>query len=204
MLIPHTSGNLYVCGSVAVSGYTIPGTTVTTSGTGLQGFLVKYDSNGIGQWANLYPMDPVTTTNGAGNIKISTDMWNNIIFAAQTNVSGYTIPGSTITKSSNSRSIFFIKHDSNGTVLWGRHIGIANIQGHSFLNGISTDSSGNVYIVARTQSNVGLTYPATSHTKQNTDVDTFISKYNASGTAEWSAYTYATSSGASRQFISLS
>ena len=139
-----SNDNLYACGNT------------DSSGQGSSDiFLVKYNSSGGIQWQR--------TLGGSG-----TDLGYEVTVDSSDNVyiSGYT--RSSLPSGISSAAFFVAKYDTDGNLDWQRLIG-----GSSFdiAYGVSTDSSGNVYITG--ELNDGSTWSAV------------IVKYNSSGTLQW-------------------
>ena len=87
---------------------------------------------------------------------------------------------------SGSQDVFIVKYNTSGGPLWARRIGgTAADQGY----GISTDSSGNVYVTGTYSQTISVfaadgTTSSFSLTNSGA-VDTFVVKYNTDGTPQW-------------------
>ena len=77
--------------------------------------------------------------------------------------------------SSGLTDIFLVKYNSSGTKQWTKQLGTSD---YDWGNGVSTDSSGNVYVTGKTEG--GLDGNTSSGL-----TDIFLVKYNSSGTKQW-------------------
>jgi hypothetical protein len=212
-LITDSSGNVYITGYYNSSPITIrsfdsvSGGTINTTIYGTMTnigdndvFIVKYNTNGIAQWA----------TNISGSLSdssegISVDSSGNVY------VTGYYESSSLIIRSfgsvssgiitttsygilgiSGSRDTFIVKYNTNGVAQW-----VTKITGFVISGGIAVDSSGNVYatgdysagaITIRSFGSVssGIINTTVYGTLANSAIsNVFIVKYNTSGVAQW-------------------
>jgi plastocyanin len=189
-----SSGNIIVTGfyaSTPLNIFAANGTTVsfTLANSGSNDtFVVKYDSSGTPQWARrvggtLDDQARSVSTDSSGNIIVT-----GIYTSNPTNI--YAANGSTVSftlSNSGSYDAFVVKYDSSGTPLWARRLGgTASDEARS----VSTDSSGNIIVTGYFLSNPlnifaadGTTVSfALTHQGGN---DTFIVKYDSSGTPLW-------------------
>ena len=75
-----------------------------------------------------------------------------------------------------SNDIFLVKYNSSGTKQWTKQLGVESLGDEG--RGVSTDSSGNIYVTGQTWGNLdGNTNSGFS--------DIFLVKYNSSGTKQW-------------------
>jgi hypothetical protein len=152
-------------------------------------FVVKYDSSGTPLWARKI--------SGTGNdqaISVSTDSSGNIIvvgFYASNPLNIFAADGSTVSFSLNNsgnNDAFIVKYDSNGTPLWARRIG-GTLQDQA--NSVSVDSSGNTVVTGQYTSSSLNIYAANGTTvtfalgNSDTSTDSFLVKYDSSGTPLW-------------------
>ena len=68
-----------------------------------------------------------------------------------------------------------VKYNSSGTKQWTKQLGTSSTD---LANGVTTDSSGNVYVV-------GYTYGELDGNTNTGASDLFVVKYNSSGTKQW-------------------
>jgi hypothetical protein len=152
-------------------------------------FVVKYNSSGIPLWARKI--------GGSGSDEVrsvSTDSSGNIIvvgFYASTPLNIFAADGTTVSFSLSGIGIidtFIVKYDSSGTPLWARKIGGT---GNDQATSVSTDSSGNIIVVGFYFSNPLNIYAANGTTvtftlgNSDTSNDSFVVKYDSSGTPLW-------------------
>ena len=171
------SGNVFVTGYFKSSAINFGSISLTnSSGSFSDLFLVKYDSNGIVQWAK----NPQGVLNESGN-DIATDVNGNVY------ITGYyqsdTLDFGTITVSNNSPSYydsFTAKYDNNGNVIW------ANTTGGAFAdvgNGISVNTNGEGFVVGYFE---GPSISFGNNTLVNSgSSDIFILKFGSNGTPQW-------------------
>ncbi len=106
---------------------------------------------------------------GDGTFGVAVDSLSNIYVTGFTNgaFDGYTNAGND--------DIFLVKYDSSGEKQWIRQLGSTNLD-HAYE--VSTDSTGNIYIVGCTQGSFA------GYTNAGSD-DIFLVKYNPSGEKQW-------------------
>ncbi len=149
-----SSGNVYVTGTTAggLDGYSNAG--------GGDLFVVKYDSGGIKQWTKQLGSSGqdngyCITSDSSGNVYVTGD--------AQGELDGNTHDGVS--------NLFVVKYNSSGVKQWTKQLG--NSTGE-FGMGITSDSSGNVYVSGRT-------YGGLDGNIQVGSGDLFVVKYNSAG-----------------------
>jgi len=138
-----SSGNVYVVGQTL------------SQGAGSNDLLVaKYDTSGAIQWQR--------SLGGADN-----DVGNGIAVDSSGNV--YVV-GRTLSQGAGADDLLIAKYNTSGAIQWQRSLGGAD---NDIGNGIAVDSSGNVYVVGRTDSQgAGLN-------------DLLVAKYDTSGAIQW-------------------
>jgi len=155
-------------------------------------FIVKYTSDGIGVWAALITSDVLVEP-----AALAVDSSNNIVLIT-TDVSNdqqykvYNAGGTTTTLSSlpsTLRRIVVVKYDSSGIAQWRGYLD-SNTGGQRFARGISTDTSGDIYVTGQfstavrafDKNNTGA-FSEILSTNDSTDV--VLAKYSASGIPQW-------------------
>ncbi|MFC1769581.1 SBBP repeat-containing protein [Nitrospirota bacterium] len=177
-----SSGNVYITGasSGGLDGYTNIGDWDI--------FVVKYDTSGVKQWTRL-----IGTVNWDEAYGIATDGYGNVYVAGRTDGD---LDGNTNT---GGEDIFVIKYDSDGGKQWTRQMGTI---GNDQAKGVSTDSSGNVYVA-------GYTYGDLDGNTNTGGADMLIVKYDSAGGKKWTwqmgssglDFTYGTASDSSGSII---
>jgi len=153
-----SSGNVYVTGSTYRS---LDG---NTSAGNADLIVVKYNSSGTKQW-----------TKQLGSS--SDDYANDVVTDSSGNayVTGTTYGGLDGNTSAGNADLFVVKYNSSGTKQWTKQLGTSSTD---TANGVTTDSSGNVYVA-------GGTYGGLDGNTSAGVNDLFIVKYNSSGTKQW-------------------
>jgi len=170
-----SSGNIYV------TGYTEGGLDGNTSSGGNDIILVKYNSSGTKQWTKQ--LGTSSSDEGRG---VTTDSSGNIYVTGLTQggLDGNTNSGG----SSVDNDIILVKYNSSGTKQWTKQLGTSSSAcgndafktncGSSAGNGVTTDSSGNIYVT-------GFTVGGLDGNTSSGYWDIFLTKYNSSGTKQW-------------------
>ena len=169
-----SGGNVYVIGKYSGS-VTIGSTTLTTVSVGsYDAFVAKYDTSGTVQWAKS--IGGMSSEYGHG---IATDNGGNVYVIGEYQGTATFAPGTTLTSASGTRDAFVAKYDTSGTVQWAKSIGGTSTDtGY----GISTDSSGNVYVIG---TYVGTLTIGSTTLDGTGNGDVFVAKYDTSGTDQW-------------------
>ncbi|MFN8323548.1 MAG: choice-of-anchor Q domain-containing protein [Chitinophagales bacterium] len=185
------SGNVYVTGYYANTTITFGTITLTRTSNSSDGFLVKYNSSGVVQWAinmgstfSTIPYDVVTDASG------------NIFVTGTFSSATHTFGSSTLTNSNPGGGygdIFLAKFDpSNGNALWAKQAtGVTGNKGSEISNSVDVDASGNVFITGIFRGATldfegqATLYNANSTLPNFGQPDIFIAKYAADGTFQW-------------------
>ncbi|MFM6056008.1 MAG: SBBP repeat-containing protein, partial [Sphaerospermopsis kisseleviana] len=150
--------------SLLVTGHTYGSFAGSTNLGGLDVFVSKYDTNGTQTWVKQ-----LRTSSNEYSTGVASDSTGNIY------VTGYTTGAFSGNTNRGAEDGFLAKYSSTGTQLWVRQFGTT---GQDFLQKVKTDSAGNIYVVGVTSG----TFTG------NTSVggwDSYIAKYNTSGTQLW-------------------
>ena len=89
-------------------------------------------------------------------------------------MTGYTYGGLDGNTNSGGKDIFLVKYDSSGTKQWTKQLGTSS---YEIGFGVSTDSSGNIYVTGNTLGNL-------DGNTNSGDEDIFLVKYDSSGTKQ--------------------
>ncbi len=148
-------------GNAFISGYTYGNLDGINAGY-QDAFVARYDESGVMDWTRQ-----LGTANRDISCGVSTDANGNAF------ISGYTY-GSLDGDNFGSADAFVTKYDASGSLLWTRQLGSTD---DDISNGVSTDVDGNVFIS-------GNTYGSLYGDNAGND-DAFVTKYNNSGTLQW-------------------
>ena len=129
-------------------------------------YIAKYDTSGTQSWIKQFGTNQDDETIG-----VTIDSNDNIYvlgstvgaFAGNTNASGY--------------DVLVSKYNSSGTQAWVKQLGSSG-NNYANINGISTDSTGNVFIT-------GFTDGTFSGNTSLGSYDGFVAKYSTTGTLAW-------------------
>lgn len=180
-------GNIYLAGytynssGIASGGH--QNTFTGTAGAYTEGFLVKFNSNGVRQWATYYGgsgnefiSNDGLATDGSGNIYLSgyTGSSNNIASGGFQN-----------TRSGTAHDAFLAKFNTNGVRQWATYYGNTNDER---VGAVATDGSGNVYLAGLTLSTSGISSGGHQNTFGGGTSDAFLVKFNSSGARQWATY----------------
>lgn len=189
----NTAASFTAFNSNGTSGASI--SQIGSSGT--DAFLVKYNSSGTVQWmarigSTASDTAYAVTTDPSGNVYIAGGGGSGTVTAYNQGISGASF-GSVA--NAGGGDAFIVKYNSSGAGQW-----ITRIGGSTFADvayGISTDSTGNVYVLGTCAGTV-TAYNADGTTYQNTVLtgslaDAFLVKYNTSGRVQWVSSIYSSS-----------
>jgi len=182
-----SSGNVYVTGMFSSSTLSFGGASndvnLTTRG-GNDFFVVKYNSNGVAQWAK----NPVSGS-GTGadyGYGVAVDSSGNVY------VSGYftssTSFGNDVNLTSRGNTDFFVvKYNSSGVTQWAQNPAAGTGTNDEAAYIVKVDSSGNVYATGYWTYSASLGFGnglSISNSVVGT-IDFFVVKYDSNGVAQW-------------------
>ena len=181
-IVSDASNNVYICGETASStAIATTGAHQTVIGGGSDGFIAKFNTNGVRQWGTYYG----GSSDDVGN-NIAKDASANIFIVGQTeSVSGIATTGAHQTSFGAGTDAFIVKFNTNGVRQWGSFYAGDGDEGSW---GVVCDPSGNVYFGGGTSSTYNI---ASSNGYQTTNAggqDEFLVKFNASGVRQWGTY----------------
>lgn len=175
------SGNSYAVGYILGTSQFDFGNNVEATGasTAYNAVLVKYDIDGTPQWAKMM----ISVAKLSDYYGVALDDLGNIYVTGRIQTAGTYDFGNGVSAvgSSTGDNIVFIKYNSSGLAQW------AKVMGTFSEMGLSTDSSGNIFVVGEVAADVsynfgdGVTVAATVNHGHNT----LVVKYNSSGVAQW-------------------
>lgn len=152
-------------------------------------FILKFDPNGVRQWATYYG-------GGGGDVgrAVATDSIGNVFLTGATGSSDFPTqdPGNGAYVDSTyhgSFDVFILKFDNNGVLQWATYYGGS---GSDYGYAITTDINGNVFLTGTTGSSAfplynpggGVYYDST----YNGNFDVFMAKFDNNGIQRWSTY----------------
>lgn len=183
------AGNVYLTGLAESN----TGTIIATSGAhqalydfGYDGFLVKFNTNGVRQWGTYYGGSERDI-----GLSCACDALGNVYFAGATGSNMGVIiatAGAHQPSYGGGGDAFLVKFSTSGVRLWGTYYGGG---AGEIGNSCTTDATGNVYLAGSTKSNAG-TGIATIGAHQTVNAggvwDAFLVKFNPSGVRQWGTY----------------
>jgi len=175
-------GNVYLAGStVSTSGITFNGHQNSHGGGYLDAFLVKFNSNGVLQWATYYGGNE-----SDHSYSLSVDAIGNVYLAGTTgSTSGIASNGHKNSFGGGQSDAFLVKFNANGQRQWATYYGSSGDElGYS----TAVDSDGNVYLAGATQSTSGIASGGYQNTYGGSSYDAFLVKFNANGQRQWATY----------------
>lgn len=152
-----------------------------TFGGSHDAFLVKFNDNGIRQWATYYggmgidvAYSSATDSSGCVLLAGATFSTNNIALGG-----GYqdTLGGGI--------DAFLTKFNSNGVCQWSTYYGGSNKDEAYFC---ATDGSGNIYLAGTTESTNNIAMGGHQNAYGGGTWDAFLAKFNSGGLRQWATY----------------
>lgn len=182
-LTVDSSGNSYALAVLDHSGTSLTfGSVTVNANNGGTTFLilVKYDSSGNAQWAQLFD-----TTQETFGSKVAVDAAGNV-YVRGLFESDMTIGSSNLVVSpaNETENMFIAKFNNSGTLIW-----VQQPQGgNSGEGGVAVDAAGNVYVSGTFDTNLVFGGGITLTNKANSNAlfgDAFLAKYNSAGAIQW-------------------
>ncbi len=173
------SGNIYLAGHSGSSGLAANGHQNVWAGS-YDGFLVKFNSNGIRIWATYYGGSGMENGNSC-----ATDAAGNVYFAGRAgSATNIAASGHQNSLGGGANDAFIVKFDSNGVRQWGTYYGGT---GTDAFHGCAVDPAGNVYMAGETNSTSNIAHNAHQSSLAGF-ADAFLVKLNSSGVLQWGTY----------------
>lgn len=195
------NGNVYMAGYTnSISGIASNGAAQTANAGGNDGFLVKFNSSGVRQWATYAGNDY-----DDGAYGVATDLSGNVFLCGS---ASYTFAANNlVTTGAHQTSFgggytdhFLEKYNASGVRQWGTYYGGSGDEGG--INGVATDVSGNVYLTGSTASTGNMATTGTSQPAYiGTATNSYIAKFNSNGVRQWGTYYGAASGPTNLSFI---
>lgn len=175
--------NLYVCGySQSASAIATTGAHQTTLSGTVDAFLVKFNSNGVRQWATYYG----GSDNDFGS-SVETDVTGAVYLGGSTrSTNAIATTGAHQTTIGGLEDGFIIKFNADGVRQWGTYYG--GTQSEELFN--ITSSGSDLYFSGTTNSNSAISTPGAHQVAfgGGNQSDGFIVKFNSNGVRQWSTY----------------
>lgn len=180
-IVTDSRGNIYMAGITAsTGGIATAGAHQSILGGGNDAFLVKFNKNGVRQWATYY--GGTGTESGFGIAIDANDyVYLTGITGSTNNIS--TTAGFQPVKSTGNDA-YLVKFNSDGIRQWGTYFGGNNSDNAT---GIAIDKNNGIYITGNTTS----TNIATAQSQQavnNGSTDAFLTKFDTDGKLKWCTY----------------
>jgi len=183
-----SNSNVYVAGYFAYGDINFsPTVGLTHQGSiaSIDFFVVKYDSNGVVQWAK----GPFVGTGAQSDVAYSVfvDSLGNVYAAGfsrgDLNFSS-TVGLKFYGSSPTFPNLFVVKYNSSGEALWVKGPITSTGTGYEYAQSVFVDSSNNVYVAGQFGSDVNFS-PTVGLTFRGGLSDFFVVKYDSSGNAIW-------------------
>jgi hypothetical protein len=170
------AGNVYICGNGRAD-TTHFGTVTMLNRALYDGFVAKYDANGVCQWVTRIDGDDQDIA-----VNLTVDQSGNIYVVGNFGSTHLRCDGDSVSNfdTNNNNDVFLLKLDNTGHRVWLRAGGGDS---DDFGYGIGVDASGNVY-AAGYHSSSFIQFGSDQITQAGYN-DIFITKYDASGTEQW-------------------
>lgn len=144
-------------------------------------FLVKFNSNGVRQWATYYGGSGSESTFGC-----AVDNNNNIFLTGITRSTNHIASsGHQNTHGGGLNDVFLVKFNSNGVRQWGTYYGGTNAE---YGYGCSADDNDNVFLAGFTRSFNNIASGGHQNTHAGGTDDAFLVKFNSNGVRQWGTY----------------
>ncbi len=174
-----TKGNVYLSGYTSFANSSLPylGHQMNYGGSWMDGFLVKFNSNGVRIWASYY--------GGPGHDDIASldiDSMDNIFVVGTTYSNTNIAYNGFLNTYQGGADGYIAKFDSSGTRLWASYFGGTQ---SDYLPSICVGDSGCIYIAGSAGSN---SLAVNGYKMTRDSVDGFIAKINPNIGVKWCTY----------------
>lgn len=176
------SGNIFVCGyTESTSAIATAGTQqTTTDGTG-DGFLVKFNTSGVRQWATYYG-STVTSDDFNSVSTLGTDVYAT---GSTNSITGISTTGAHQVNFGGQFDGMLVKFNSSGVRVWGTYYGGI---GNDFVANLHIDASANLFITGSSASTNAIATVGSHQSSLSGSRDGFVAKFNSSGVRQWGSY----------------
>ena len=174
------SGQVYIVGSTRSSANVSSNGHQNVYLGDLEAFLVKFDGNGVRQWATYYGGNDFDAGRGC-----AIDANGNVYITGYTSsVGNISTSGSHQFVSNRTPDAFLVKFNSNGVRQWGTYYGGLGVEE---AQRCATDVNGNVYITGYTTSD-SMAFNGHQDTLSGGFGDAFLVKFDGNGVRQWATY----------------
>jgi len=191
------SGNVYAVGSVNGTGeYRFGGISSPVIGqcSGDNTVIVKYDSNGVAQWAKSVEKAPVGANIWCVFHGVAVDAAGNSYAVGEVGYPGatkqYSFGGMStpIELESDLGTTLIVKYNSSGIAQWAT--GVKSAMNQCAFKKVAIDRSGNAYAVGYVEKRGSIFFGGNINVNgKNNEISSVIVKYNAEGIAQWAKST---------------
>lgn len=177
-----SAGNIYMCGYTSSTGnIATVGAQQSSLAGGSDGFVVKFNSAGVRQWATYY--------GGSSDdllYAVTCDTSGNVYAAGRTmSSSGIASLAAHQTTMFGLSDAFLVKLNSSGQLLWCTYYGgFSNEYGYA----VDCDHQNNVYLCGATSSGNNIATTGTHQAFQFGGYQAFLVKFNSAGVRQWGSY----------------
>ena len=176
------SGNILICGyTESTTSIATAGTQQTTSDGAGDGFLVKFNTSGVRQWATYYGGA------GAPDGFFSVSTFGTDIYATGATFSpaGISTAGAHQANFGGITDGMLVKFNNNGVRVWGTYYG--GLADEVIFN-LHIDASESLFITGGTASANGIATAGSHQSSLSGPSDGFVAKFNSSGVRQWGSY----------------
>jgi hypothetical protein len=189
MLHLDKDNNIFIGGLFSGS-ITLGSTTISHSGGSADGYLAKYNANGVAQWIKKFggPADDVVravTSDASGNIYVTGYFQGNLFDANPdpdvTNILANPSP-------LISRDCYIVKLDPVGNFVWAKQVSNTTSSVNEDSYDIKCDSNGNVYVAGRfalADFDTSAVVNEIQSYGPNGNTDGFLLKLDSNGATQW-------------------
>jgi uncharacterized protein (DUF2147 family) len=180
----NRAGKILFCGETSsTSGIATTGVHQISIGGAMDAFVVQFSPNGTRDWGTYY--GGVDSDFGKS---IATDKNNQFMIGGYTDGQSNGIASSTAQQPNYGGGYydaFVARFNSSGVLMWGSYYGGT---GEDFGTQVSSDSSGNTFLVGYTNSSNAISSSGAHQSSLGGYNDCFIVKFSSTGTRQWGTY----------------
>ncbi len=184
-LATDPTNHIYLAGTTnSPAGIATAGSHQPSLGGGTDGFLIKFDENGLRLWGTYYGGN-----NAENSVVVAVNYTGTQIILAGNTFSGNNIATAGSFKPTISNITapdgFFAAFDASGVRQFGSYFGGAQTDE---INTVQFEASANFYIAGQTNSTSDIASPGAFSTTHSGDLDGFFAKFSSTGLRIYSSY----------------